>query len=226
MSFRILVVAATTLEIESFKKIAGLNVTPYGFSSGNTEMNVLVTGAGAISTSWSMSEWLRSNRKPDLALNIGIAGSFSVDIKPGDVVMPVSDCFADSGIEDGDNFLTLAEAGLAGANDFPFKSGVIESDIKYSDLVKNKLRPVKAVTVNTSTGSEVTRRRLVKKYNPDIETMEGATFFYICARNFIPFLALRAISNNVETRNRNNWNIPLALENLAEKCNELIIRLE
>ena len=26
--------------------------------------------------------------------------------------MPVSDCFADAGIEDGDNFLTLAEAGL------------------------------------------------------------------------------------------------------------------
>ncbi len=226
MSFRILLVAATALEIKNFRKIAGFNVTPDGFSSGNTEMNVLVTGVGAMSTSWSMSEWLRSNRKPDLAINIGIAGSFRDDIKLGEVVVPVSDCFADSGIEDGDNFLTLAEAGLAGANDFPFKSGVIESDNKYSELVKNNLRPVKAVTVNISTGSEVTRRRLVKKYNPDIETMEGATFFYICARNFIPFLALRAISNNVETRNINNWNIPLALENLAEKYNEFIIRLE
>ena len=226
MSLRILLVAATTLEIKNIKKIAGFNVTPYGFSSGNAEINVLITGVGAMSTSWSMSEWLRSNRKPDLALNIGIAGSFRNDIKPGEVVMPVTDCFADSGIEDGDNFLTLAEAGLAGANDFPFKSGLIESDNKYSDLVKNKLRPVKAVTVNTSTGSEVTRERLVKKYNPDIETMEGATFFYICARNFIPFLALRSISNVVETRNRNNWNIPLALENLAEKCNEFIMRLE
>jgi futalosine hydrolase len=122
--------------------------------------------------------------------------------------------------------MTLAEAGLAGANDFPFKSGVVESDNKYSGLVKNSLKPVKAVTVNTSTGSDATRRRLVKKYNPDIETMEGATFFYICARNFIPFLALRAISNYVEPRNKNNWNIPLALENLAEKCNEFIIRLE
>ena len=43
-----------------------------------------------------------------------------MSIEIGDVVMPVSDCFADAGIEDGDNFLTLSEAGLADADEFPF----------------------------------------------------------------------------------------------------------
>ena len=43
----------------------------------------------------------------------------------GDVVMPVSDCFADAGIEDGDNFLTLSEAGLTGADEFPFRNGLL-----------------------------------------------------------------------------------------------------
>ena len=56
--------------------------------------------------------------------------------------------------------------------------------------------------------------------------MEGATFFYICSREKIPFLALRAISNRVELRNRNKWNIPLALDNLSEKLNEVILTLE
>ena len=45
--------------------------------------------------------------------------------------------------------------------------------------------------------------------------MEGATFFYICAREKIPFLSLRAISNKVEPGNRDAWDIQLALGNLA-----------
>ena len=32
-----------------------------------------------------------------------------MNIAIGDVVMPVSDCFADAGIEDGENFMTLFE---------------------------------------------------------------------------------------------------------------------
>jgi futalosine hydrolase len=84
---------------------------------------------------------------------------------------------------------------------------------------------VSAITVNTATGSETTKEKLAKKFNPDIETMEGATFFYICSRENIPFLALRAISNKVEKRNKNNWNIELALNNLSEKLVDIILTL-
>ena len=92
--------------------------------------------------------------------------------------------------------------------------------------MKRFLKPVRAITVNTATGSEVGRIKLLQKFNPDIETMEGATFFYICAKENIPFLALRAISNRVEPRNKSNWNIALALENLSEKINEVLNILE
>jgi futalosine hydrolase len=56
--------------------------------------------------------------------------------------------------------------------------------------------------------------------------MEGATFFYICSMENIPFLALRAISNRVEKRNRDNWNITLALKNLSEKLNDVLLTLQ
>jgi futalosine hydrolase len=56
--------------------------------------------------------------------------------------------------------------------------------------------------------------------------MEGATFFYICRGEKIPFLAIRAVSNYVEPRNRGKWNIPLALGNLAEKLAELFLILD
>ena len=139
--------------------------------------------------------------------------------------MPVTDCFADAGIEDGNNFFTLSEAGLTGADDFPYRNGLLYSDPQYNDMMKDILKPVRAITVNTATGSETSRIKLLKKFNPDIETMEGATFFYICAMERIPFIAVRAISNRVETRDKTKWNIALALDNLSEKLNELIIRL-
>jgi futalosine hydrolase len=56
--------------------------------------------------------------------------------------------------------------------------------------------------------------------------MEGATFFYICCREKIPFLALRAISNKVEPRNKSNWDIMLALNNLSEILDDLILTLK
>jgi futalosine hydrolase len=226
MSFKILYVAAVAPEADALKKITGMKSYQDGCRFGNFEISLLVTGVGSISTAWAMKQWISVNEKPDLAINAGIAGSYKDELETGAVVMPVTDCFADAGVEDDNNFLTLPEAGLKGADEFPFTNGLLFADTGYSIRMKSLVKQVRAITVNTATGSEATRARLIKKFNPDIETMEGATFFYICSREGIPFLALRAISNIVEKRNRDKWNIPLALDNLSEKLNEIIITLD
>ena len=226
MSFKILYVTAVSTEADVLKKITGMKPVPGGYQFGKFEIYPLVAGVGSISTAWAMKQWISENKKPDLAINAGIAGSYKDELAAGEVVMPVTDCFADAGIEDGDNFLTLSEAGLTNADEFPFIKGYLFADNRYSVLIKNLLRPVSAITVNTATGSEATRARLLKKFSPDIETMEGAAFFYICSRESIPFLALRAISNKVETRNKSKWNIPFALDNLTGKLNEIILTIE
>jgi futalosine hydrolase len=226
MSIKILYVTATSSEADVLKKIRGISSVTGGYRFGNFDISLLVTGVGSVSTAWAMKQWISVNEKPDLALNAGIAGSYKDDLNIGDVVMPVSDCFADAGIEDGDNFLTLAEAGLTSPNDFPYSNGLLFADTRYSLQLKRLIKPVRAITVNTVTGSEAGRLKLLQKFNPDIETMEGATFFYICAREKIPFIALRAISNRVELRNKNNWNIALALDNLSEKIEKALNTLE
>jgi futalosine hydrolase len=223
MSFKILYVTATKFEADTLNKVSEMVSVQERFR--NLEINRLVTGIGSISTAFAIMQWIAEKGKPDLMINGGIAGSYKDVILPGDVVIPYSDCFADAGIEDGDNFLTLSEAGLSGTDEFPYKDGLLYTDKGIFDMVKNILKPVRAITVNTATGSEYSMRKLTEKYNPDIETMEGATFFYICCRESIPFLALRAISNKVEKRNRNNWNIDLALNNLSEKLIELFLTL-
>jgi futalosine hydrolase len=223
MSFKILYVTATWPEGDTLKKFR--EIMSYNDRLDSFETDLLITGVGSMATAWSFKQWIILNEKPDLAINAGIAGSFNERLNIGDVVMPVSDCFADAGVEDGENFLTLFESGLINANDFPYKDGLLYTDTRYNEKMKSILEPVRAITVNTATGSETTRGKLLKKFNPDIETMEGATFFYICSREDIPFLALRAISNKVESRNKNNWNIDLALHNLSEKLIDVLLTL-
>jgi futalosine hydrolase len=224
MSFKILYVTATATEADPLRKLH--MAKPSAESLRNFDISFLVTGVGSMSTAWTLQNWINLNGKPDLAINAGIAGAFGDDISIGDVVMPVSDCFADSGVEAGDDFKTLFETGLADPEEYPFKNGALYADEAYTIRFKNLVKPVKAITVNTATGSEHSRIRLMKKFNPDIETMEGATFFYICCREKIPFLAIRAISNRVEMRDIKKWSIPLALNNLTEKIKEILLMLQ
>ena len=216
MPVNVLLVTATITEAAVIKGFTGKDKTGGTVCFGNVCIRILVTGVGSVATSWEMTKWLSSNSRPDLAINAGIAGSYRADIKPGDVVMPVSDCFADAGIESDNGFLTLSEAGLEDADKFPFKNGKIFAGNRFVQKAGRIIKPVTAITVNTASGYESTIARLRKKYDPDIETMEGATFFYICSSANVPFMGLRAISNMVEPRNRSHWNIPLALENLSE----------
>jgi len=225
MSFKILYVSATLTEADILKKIRNIIQVPGGYNVGDLEISTLVSGVGSIATSWAMKQWISVNEKPDLVINCGIAGSYRDEFIIGDVVMPVSDCFADAGIENANGFLTLHEAGLIGASEFPFKDGLLLADDRYSAVIKHIIKPARAITVNTATGTAATIERLIKKFNPDIETMEGATFFYICTRENLPFMALRAISNRVEPRDKSKWDITLALNNLSERLNEVIVQL-
>jgi futalosine hydrolase len=208
------------------KHAYGMQILNDRFSLDGNEIIPLVTGVGTVATAWALTRVLSSGLKPDLAINIGIAGSYRDDIVTGAVVIPVSDCFADAGVETSTGFLTLAEAGLSDPDSFPFRSGRIFSENRFVSKALELSRSVNAITVNTATGSLSNIKKMSEKYNTDIETMEGAAFFYVCRKENIPFLAVRAISNRVEPRNREKWNIPLAINNLAEKLGEVLMSLE
>jgi futalosine hydrolase len=218
---KILYTTSTSIEADAFIKMSGLEAHRTGYRYGKMNIELLVTGVGAVATAWKMSKWLSLNEHPCLVINAGIAGSFNPDIKIGDVVMPIFDCFADAGVEDGDNFFTLSEAGIVLGNDFPFKNDFIYCDNSYCKNLEPVVKPVRAITVNTATGSEATKERLMSKFDADIETMEGAAFFYVASLEKIPFIAVRSISNMVERRDKTKWNIPLVLNNLTIKLNEV-----
>jgi futalosine hydrolase len=74
---------------------------------------------------------------------------------------------------------------------------------------------VKSITVNTAHGDEDSISYVKSKVNPDIETMEGAAFFNAVSQQNIPYVQIRAISNKVEKRNKENWDIDKAITQLS-----------
>ncbi|MCG3164945.1 MAG: Futalosine hydrolase [Bacteroidia bacterium] len=198
---KILIVAATKLEVKPLlNKLKDLKFNP----------EVLITGVGMVPTAFSLGNVL-SVKKYDAALNLGICGSFNRNLKIGEVVNVTEDIFSELGAEDGDSFLKLSDMKFADKKDVMLKPAK-----KFSSSVLKEFKKVKGITVNTVHGNKKSISKVVELYNPDVESMEGAAFFYACNRLNIPSVQLRAVSNYVEHRNSKNWNIKLAVENLTE----------
>ena len=181
-----LIVSATHKEIEP---LAG--DTAKDFFSLSDSADVLVTGVGILPTVYALTKILAQNRY-ELVLNVGIAGSFGT-FKHLQTVEVTAEAFATYGkIADG-NFKSMFEAGLWDKNSFPFENGIITNKKHFPDLPS-------ANGVTTSiVGFGAVK---TENYKPDIETMEGAAFFYVCKSENFNFAAIRTISNYV---NDSNW---------------------
>jgi futalosine hydrolase len=186
--------------------------------------DVLISGIGSVFTSFSLSQIL-AKKEYECVINIGIAGSYNRNINIGDTVFVVSDTFADLGIDDNGIFKTLFQENLIDENNYPFVNGKLHfSENKYKKF--NKLKKVTSVTVNTTSGSANKIEQVFAKFNPDIETMEGAAVAYVSQLSNILVYQIRTISNYVEPRNKNNWNIPLAIKKLTEFVIDFIENIE
>lgn len=221
----ILLTAATLPEIQPtidflFREWKKAGESRYAKAAKN--VTVLISGIGSVATAYALTRHL-STHDCQFAIQAGIAGSFRRDIALGAVVTIENEIPGDWGVENNEIFEDLFDTGLLKENDPPFKGKSLHNDLQQLQTALPDLpgvpgrTKVNGVTVNTVSGSETTIRRLKSKYNPDVESMEGAAFHYVCLKEKVPFIQLRGISNYVEIRDKRKWNIPLAIENL-NKC--------
>ncbi|MCI0523310.1 MAG: hypothetical protein L0Y37_06620 [Bacteroidales bacterium] len=190
------------------------------------QCEVLVTGVGGAAMSWALQKRFTSGGIPALVINAGIAGSYAAPYLPGDVVFALSDCFADLGVDDNGTFLSLFRASLADPEKPPFSGGRIHCRGRWFDRLNGKYPAVRAATVNMTSGSQPVIDRIRHSWDPEIETMEGAWFAYSCEMSGAEWLAVRAVSNMVEPRNPEKWNIPLALTKLQEAMKDILITIK
>jgi futalosine hydrolase len=194
---RILVVSATEPEIAPI--VARLKAS--------RSVELLTTGVGMVATAAWCSRRLAGQRY-DVAFNFGVCGSFDASLTPGTVVHVVSDRVSELGAEDDDAFLTLEELQLPGESE-------IVNHAPPDNAALGSLPRARGITVNTVHGSDRSIASIVERFNPQVESMEGAAFMYACLIHEVPFAQVRAVSNVVERRNRRAWKMADAIESLG-----------
>jgi futalosine hydrolase len=198
---RVLVVAATDAEVSAIA----------GAARG---VEILITGIGMVATAARTSRALAQVRY-DVALNVGVCGSFDRALAPGSVVHVVSDRIAELGAEDDDAFLTLDELALPGEQVFVNTAPPDSAALK-------RLPAVHGITVNTVHGSERSIAAVVRRFAPQVESMEGAAFMCACSISGVRFAQVRAVSNIVEKRNREAWQMGEAIGSLGRAALDIL----
>ncbi len=193
---RILLVTATEGEIEGLRPDL------------KSHMDVLVTGVGMVATAARCSRALALTRY-DLALNVGVCGSFDRTLAPGTVVHIVRDQIAELGAEDDDAFVSVEQIQL------PAEWTFVNAAPPPLEALR-ALPAVNAITVNTVHGNDRSIAAVIERLRPEVESMEGAAFMSACLISSVTFAQVRAVSNVVERRNRGAWRLAEAIERLTQ----------
>ncbi len=219
---KLLITAATNAEIQPLSDYLlqyGSPVTPGVLQYGGHEIHLCIAGPGTVATTYALTKLL-TEQTFDLAIQAGVAGSFDKEIDLGQVVLVQSEVPGDTGAEDHEAFLDIFTLGLTDPDAFPFSKGKLECPL-HDIPFPYRLLTVSGLTVNTVSGNGRTIRLRKELFDCQVETMEGAAFHYVCLQEKIPFAQVRAISNYVTPRDRNQWKMEEAINNL----NEWLIRL-
>lgn len=222
---KILIVSATTFEIAPFLKYLEKKADKATFSdfqlNGHT-IYPFVTGVGALNTAFGLARH-KGLEEIDVAINVGVAGSFDPSLPNGEVIEVITDRFADLGVEESDgSFTDVYDLGLVQNDQFPFKKGWIRNT---KNKYKSGLPTVIGLTVNKVHGEASSILKIKAKYDADVETMEGAGFLYACKMADVNCNQIRAISNQVEPRNKDNWEIEKAIDNLNETLIKFVTQI-
>lgn len=219
----ITIVAATKMEV--LPMIQHFQAEPVEgqkfFSTSDDTLHILITGMGMMQTATHLALYAMQYDR-DIYIDAGVAGAFNREIKIGEVVQVTSETYGDFGVEDGDEFKDFYDLGFLEKKEDEFEHGLLGPIGDWSKLnILQAIRKATSLTVNKVHGKDETIAMIMKKYPADIENMEGLAFFNVLNELNKPCMEIRSISNYVERRNKENWDLPLSVKNL----NEVLIRL-
>lgn len=207
-----LVTAATQFEMEALLRSCPPATVPMH----------LVTGVGPVETAVRLTAFLAQSTTPlSGVVNIGVAGAYIVDGRDNAQVLDI--CLAEHEI--------LADFGLCSETEMqPLRGERLEIKDAFDldptllhqaeSLLAAASIPYRRGAFATVSCASATRKRgnmLARRHQALCENMEGAAAARTCRHFGLPILELRCISNLVEDRNLQNWQ----LQKACSRCGEV-----
>ncbi|TKK71520.1 futalosine hydrolase [Ilyomonas limi] len=192
--------------------------------SNGHDIRILYTGVGILPSAVSITQHVLQH-KPDLIIQMGIAGCFDSNIGLANVVAVKKESLGDTGVQENGEWKDVFDMGFRQKGEMPFsdKYLVNETIEKYNVL---QLPEVTGVTINEITTEKARIKMLQGKYNAQIESMEGAALHYVCQLFNIPFIQIRAISNYIGERDKTKWKLKEAVASLNETVLHMLNKIE
>ncbi|WP_158606005.1 futalosine hydrolase [Taibaiella sp. KBW10] len=212
----VLIIAATDFEVQGLRNYLSTYYQHMGnhvFKKDKYQITLAYTGIGLVATSYHLSKIIAAGQ-PDVVVQLGIAGVYQRNMALGTVVQVKHDQIADMGAiaKDG-TFLNISAMGLSEPSAALFTT----TPPLYFQKTVATLPKALGLSVNCITGKpEQSSLHPTEGIDYDciIESMEGAAMHYVCAQENIPCLQLRSLSNYVEPRDKSQWQLKLAIDNL------------
>ena len=210
----IIIVSATEMEVATARQQLkdSLNISFH------------ITGVGMLAAAVSLTK-LALTHKPDLIIQVGIAGCFDTSMDLGNVVLVKEEILGDTGVEENGVWKDLFKTKFIAPDNAPFTNGRLINK-HLSDYNLLQLPEVTSLTVNEITTRSERIAQLKALYNPAIESMEGAALHYVGNDLNIPYLQVRGLSNYIGERNKSKWMINEAVENANRVLIETVLGIK
>ncbi|MBV5317585.1 MAG: futalosine hydrolase [Desulfobulbaceae bacterium] len=201
-----LVTAATAFEMEAFRRACPPAV----------RYQQLLTGIGPVEAAVQVTSYLaRASVSFKGVVNLGVAGAYQQDQnEPGvgllDICLAEREVLGDLGICYQDAVESLRGESFEIQDTFPLDRQLLHR--AEALIIRGKMVAKRGtfVTVNCVSGSRQRGALLARRHQALCENMEGAAVARVCVQFGLPLLELRCISNLVEDRNLQNWQLKKA----------------
>ncbi len=202
---RVLVVTSVPAEAEAIGSPEGATVVVGGIGRTNAAAattEVIVRGADG------------PGDGIDAVLSAGVAGALPDSaLTLGEAVVATSCVYAEEGLLAPAGFLDMAGLGFSLGD---FEGNVVPVDRRLLGRLERRYRAGPIATVATCSGTDAAARAVVRRTGAIAEAMEGAAIVHAARRLGVGAIELRVISNTTGDRDRQQWDLPGALEALGE----------
>ncbi len=196
---------------------------------GTRSVVLIETGIGAVNTAQALTVALQVI-DPERVLQIGIGGAYlGSGLDKGDLALASEENYGDLGVVAPDGWFPADEIGIPVLsadrdyyNTYPLDSKLVDNSQHILEQSGECVVQGPFVTVQQCTGRVDIGNELAARFNAICENMEGVAAAHVCTLYTVPFLELRAISNRVEDRNKDAWDIPRAVQRVQIAARKFI----
>ena len=187
---------------------------------GTLPVTVCLSGVGKINAA-AATAVLVGHLRPRLVINTGCAGAYAGSgLGVGDLAVASNEVLGDEGVMTSAGWLGLQQMNMPCFtkgedryfNEIPLSDRAADKAVRLANYCGVNLTRGTFVTVSTCSGTVQQGELFSRRFGGICENMEGAAVALTCLRYGVDCLEIRGISNLVEERNMNRWDIPLAVD--------------